>query len=132
MSQENVELVRSIYADPRGLTAAASGRVAPDAEFDFREAYPDMPILRGVEELRRFRDRGPWGGSAIHFDPERFFDVDGERVLAFVRVSATGRGSGEPVEIRAAHEFTIRDALVVRFKVFADRAEALGAAGLRE
>jgi hypothetical protein len=46
---------------------------------------------------------------AIHFEPERFFDVDDERVLAFVRVSATGEGSGAPVEIRAAHEITVRD-----------------------
>ncbi len=34
MSRENVEIVRGIYADPRGLTAGASGKVAPDAEFD--------------------------------------------------------------------------------------------------
>jgi ketosteroid isomerase-like protein len=53
-------------------------------------------------------------------------------VLVFVRVSATGRESGTPVEIRPAHEFTIRDGLLVRFKVYADRGEALEAAGLRE
>ena len=75
MSQENIEIVRSIYTDPGGLTAGASGNVAPDAEFDFTEVYPDRPILRGVEELRRFRDNGPWSGSPIHFEPERFFDV---------------------------------------------------------
>jgi hypothetical protein len=60
VSQENVELVRSVYADPRGLTAGASGKVAPDAEFDFSAVYPDSPIVRGVEQLRRFRDSGPW------------------------------------------------------------------------
>jgi ketosteroid isomerase-like protein len=132
MSQENVELVRSVYADPSGLTAGASGKVAPDAEFDFTAVFPDRPLVRGVEELRRFRDRGPWGGSPIHFEPERFFDVDDERVLVFVRVSATGHGSGAPVELRAAHEFTIRDELVVRFKVYRDRDKALEAAGLSE
>jgi hypothetical protein len=35
MSQENVEIVRDIYADERGLTDGATGKVAPDAEFDF-------------------------------------------------------------------------------------------------
>jgi uncharacterized protein len=132
MSQENVEFVRSVYADPRGLTAAASDKVAPDAEFDFTAAYPDWPVVRGVEALRRFRDSGPWSGSPIHFEPERFFDVDDERVLVFARVSATGHESGAQVEIRAAHEFTIRDGRVVRFKVYGDREEALEAAGLRE
>jgi ketosteroid isomerase-like protein len=132
VSQENVELVRSVYADPRGLTAGASGRVAPDAEFDFSAVYPDSPIVRGVEELRRFRDSGPWSGSPIHFEPERFFDVDNERVLVFVRVSATGLESGAQVENRVAHEFTIRDELVVRFKVYESRDQALEAAGLRQ
>jgi ketosteroid isomerase-like protein len=132
VSQENVELVRSVYADPRGLTAGAAGKVAPDAEFDFTAAYPDRPIVRGVEELRRFRDSGPWSGSPIHFEPERFFDLDDERVLVFVRVSATGQESGVEVENRVAHEFTIRDELVVSFKVYGSRDQALEAAGLRE
>src|SRR5436190_23771106 len=108
MSQENVEVVRGIYADPRGLSEGASGKVALDAEFDFTAVYPDWPVMRGVEALRRFRDSGPWGGSAIHFAPERFFDVDEARVLVFVRVSATGHESGARVDIRAAHEFTAR------------------------
>ena len=63
MSQENVEIVRGIYADPHGLTSGASGKVAADAEFDFTAVYLDRPILRGVEEFRRFRDSGPWSGS---------------------------------------------------------------------
>jgi hypothetical protein len=132
MSQENVEIVRSVYADPGGLTAGASGKVAPDAEFDFSAAYLDGPIVCCVEALRRFRDSGPWGGSPIHFEPERLFDVDDERVLVFVRVSATGQVSGVPVELGGAHEFTIRDELVVRFKAYGSRDQALEAAGLRE
>jgi uncharacterized protein len=132
MSEENVEIVRGVYADPRGVTVAASDKVAPDAEFDFTAVYPDRPILRGVEEVRRFRESGPWSGSPIHFEPERFFDVDDERVLVFVRVTATGQESGAAVEIRAAHEFTIRDGLFVRFKVHGDRDQALEAVGLSE
>ena len=132
MSQENVEFVREIYADPRGLIGTASEKAAPDVEFDFTDAYPDRPVLKGVEEMRRFRDTGPWSGSPIHIEPERFFDLDDERVLAFVRVSATGQESGVEVEIRPAHEFTIRDGLIVRFKAYADRKQALEAAGLRE
>ena len=132
MSQENVEIVRGVYEDPLGLTAGASDKVAPDAEFDFSAVYPDQPIVRGIEKMRTFRDSGPWSGSPIHFEPERFFDVDDQRVLVFVRVSATGHGSGAPVEIRAAHEFTVRDELVVRFKVYGNRGEALKAVGLSE
>jgi ketosteroid isomerase-like protein len=132
MSQENVEVVRSVYADPGGLTAGASGKVAPDAEFDFSAVYPDWPIVKGIEELRRFRDSGPWGGSPIHLEPEYFYDVDDERVLVFVRVSARGHESGVEVDTQAAHELTIREGLVVRFKAYRDRDAALEAVGLRE
>jgi hypothetical protein len=129
MSQENVEIVRAAYADADPLESFAS-RIAPDAEFDFTAAYPDGPILHGPDEMRRFREAGPW--ADIHFDPERFFDVDDERVLVFIRFTSRGRGSGAPAQQRAAHEFTIRKGLLVRFKVYLDRAQALEAAGLRE
>jgi ketosteroid isomerase-like protein len=129
MSEENVELVRRIFGDPAPLSDAA--HVAAEAEFDFTAIYPDQPVLRGVEAMRSFRDRGPWGDS-IHFEPERFFDVDEERVLVFVRVTSTGRASGAPVETRVAHELTIRDGMIVRVKVHRDRTEALRAVGLAE
>src|SRR5262245_17561730 len=132
MSQENVELVRTIYTDPRGLTAGSGGKVAPDAEFDLSAAYPDAPVMSGVEAFRRFRDSGPWADSPIRFEPGRFLAVDEERVLVFVRVAATGRGSGVSVEMPVAHEFTVRDGLVVRFKVYASRQQALEAVGLSE
>jgi ketosteroid isomerase-like protein len=132
MSQENVEIVREIYADPRGLIGSASERAAPEVEFDFTDVYPDRPILKGVEEMRRFRETGPWSGSPIHMEPDRFFDLDDERVLVFVRVSATGRDSELEVEMKTAHQLTIRDGLLVHFKAYRDRGEALEAAGLSE
>ncbi len=129
MAQENVEIVRRAYAHPSGF-AALDDRIAPDAEFDFSAVYPDVPILRGLDQMRRFREDGPW--AEIHFEPERFFDVDDERVLVFVRFVSSGRGSGTPVEARPAHEITIRDGRLVRFKVHSDRADALAAVGLSE
>src|SRR4051812_13024892 len=132
MSQENVEIVREIFADRRGLIGSASEKAARDVEFDFTDVYPDRPVLKGVEEMRRFRETGPWSGSPIHIEPERFFDLDGDRVGAFVRGSATGRDSGGEIEIKAAHEFTIRGGLIVRFKAYGDRRQALEAAGLSE
>jgi len=130
MPPENVDIVRSIYADPRGLTG--SDKVAPHAVFDFSEVYPDSPIARGVEELLRFRDGGPWSGSPIRFEPERFLEIDNERVLVLLRISATGHKSGVTVDIRAAHEITIRDKVLVRFKAYDNAAEALEAVGLSE
>jgi ketosteroid isomerase-like protein len=129
MSGANVDLVRRAYLDPAPLTEGTY--VAPDAEFDFSEVYPDQPVLRGIAAMRSFRDAGPWGRS-IHFEPERYFDVDEETVLVCVRVSSTGQASGAPVESRIAQEFTIRDGQIVRVKVHRDRAAALRALGLSE
>ena len=112
-----------------GAPLASYKRLAPDAEFDFTAAYPDQPLLRGVEQMRTFRDSGPWGPS-ISFEAERYFDVDDERVLVFVRATASGQLSGTPVETAIAHEFTLRDGLIVRVKVHRNRDEALKAVGL--
>jgi ketosteroid isomerase-like protein len=93
--------------------------------------YPDGPIIRGLEASLGYLDSLPWGGS-LKVEAERFFDVDDERVVVFVRATATGEGSGVPVEMRDAHEFTIRDGVFVRWRLYADRTEALEAAGLSE
>jgi len=130
VSEENVEAVRESYQTPGALFATWAERMAPKIEFDFTAVYPDRPVMRGIGELRRFREEGPW--AELSFEPERFVDVDDERVLVLVKVHATGAGSGVPVELRNAHEFTIRDGVLVRFKVYGDRDEALEAAGLLE
>jgi ketosteroid isomerase-like protein len=129
MSQENVEIVRALFASDAPLTPVP--QLSPDAEFDFTSLYPDQPVLRGVEEMRAFRDTGPWG-SSISFAPERFIDVDDERVLVLVRATAAGTQSGTPVVAEVAHELTLRDGLVVRVKVHPGRSEALKAVGLGE
>jgi ketosteroid isomerase-like protein len=136
MSQENVEIARRALAEfgasPAQIEEAArAGLLAPDAELDFSALYPDGPIIRGLEARRGFVDSVPWGRS-LKLEPERFFDVDDERVLVFMHATAEGEGSGVPVENRSAHEFTIRDEVVARVKVYANRAEALEALGLAE
>jgi len=66
----------------------------------------------------------------MKFVAERYFDVDEERVLVFVRGTASGQQSGTPVEAAVAHEFTLREGLIVRVKVHPNRDEALKAVGL--
>ena len=124
-----MQLVRQVYQGSAPLLDAA--HVAPDAEFDFTAIYPEQPVLRGIEAMRSFRDTGPWGRST-RFEPERYLEVDGERVLVLVRAIATGRGSGVPVETRFAQEFTIRDGLIVHVKIHRDQSEALKAVGLEQ
>ena len=133
MSQENVEIVRSSYdAFNRGDLGAFLQALDPNVEWYLPEGGINVGTRRGHQAVRELVEGFLEVWDPMHFEPERFFDVDDQRVLVFVRVSATGRGSGAQVEIRATHEFTIRDELVVRFKVYGNRAEALEAVGLSE
>jgi ketosteroid isomerase-like protein len=135
MSRENVELVRALFGATRenAWDALVANRelISPEAELDLSAIYPDAPIIRGFEENLRSAESGPWGRS-VKLEAERILDVDDERVLVFVRVTAMGQESGVDVEMRDAHEITIRDRVIVRVKVYADRAQALEAAGLSE
>jgi ketosteroid isomerase-like protein len=127
MSKPNLEIVREIFASAAPFTSHP--RLAPDAEFDFTRLYPDQPVLHGVEQMRAFRDTGPWGPS-LSFAAERYFEVDHERVLVFVRATGSGQLSGTPIETKVAQLFTLRDGLIVRVQVYPHQGEALGALGL--
>jgi ketosteroid isomerase-like protein len=133
MSQENVEIVRRGYdAFNRGDLGAFFQAFDPNVELHLPEGGLNVGTRRGPQAIRQLVEGFFEVWDPMHFEPERFFDVDDQRVLVFVRVSATGRGSGAQVEIRATHEFTIGDELVVRLKVYGNRSEALEAVGLSE
>jgi len=87
-------------------------------------------VIRGSDQLRRFREESL--RDPVSFEPERFIDIDAERVLVVVRVRAVGKVTGATVGGRGAHEITIRQGRVVRVKAYADLEKALEAVGLRE
>jgi uncharacterized protein len=131
MSQENVEIVRRAYkameaGDVDGVAALAH----PDVEW-ISDSRVGVGPLRGVENvIAFFMDQREVFVDAT-LDAERFFDQD-DLVLVFLRVAATGRGSGARVEIRIAHLWTLRDGRLVRGEGYGNRDEALEAAGLSE
>ena len=83
-------MVRHFYAaeDQMGALAAMC---APDVIFDLTALFLDQPLLRGHDDGLRYLQTSPW--ASLRFYPERYFDVDDERVLVFVRTSQTGRAS---------------------------------------
>jgi ketosteroid isomerase-like protein len=138
MSQENVEIAQRIYEilaeqgvnEQAFLAMIDAGLVEPDAELDFRTAYPDGEVWR-FEGIGKFFDSQPWGRS-MRFEAESFKAVGDDRVLVFVRAHGVGGGSGVEVEGRFAHLGTFRGSRLVRTAVYTDRSKALEAAGLRE
>jgi ketosteroid isomerase-like protein len=131
MSEENVEMIRSIY-EP--LNRGDWGAV-------FRDAHPEVEITtqrgltagtyRGQEAVRKqFQDLlGPFETWTI--EPEEFFDA-GDQVVAFVKVRSRPSGGSVDMEIRNGHLWTIREGTIRAVKTFAVREEALEAVGLAE
>ena len=131
MSQRNVEVVRKLAETAGAQLDAGIDFLAPDIELHLSGVFPDLdPIYRGHDGVRRFAALfvGPW--EELSLNVERLFDL-GERVLTLSRFEAKGR-DGIEVNLEMAHVWTLRGGLVVRMDAYADRGEALEAAGLEE
>lgn len=144
MSQENVELVRRLYAE--GPFRLALNADDERALFDrlFRDYYDEnvairMPadypegelVLRGRDGLAQLLAmlRDTW--TEFRFEPERYIDA-GDRVVVFVRVLAEGGTSGVATERETAHLWAVCDGRLSSIQIYLDRAQAVEAVGLRE
>ncbi|MGH7485629.1 MAG: nuclear transport factor 2 family protein [bacterium] len=130
MSQENVEVVRRVYAamnagDPSVVIELA----APDMEWVPDRRVGEGPIRGRDNVIRFFTDRASAFGEFAH-EIERAWEQD-EQVLVFLLVTGKGATSDAGFEIRIAHLWTLRDGVLARGQGFGDRSEALKAAGLR-
>jgi ketosteroid isomerase-like protein len=147
MSQENVELVKRLYAaldelpdlrdtsldDAQALLERIFGEsVDEQLEIHLPPDYPEgEPVFRGregfVEMFAMLRDT--WG--EFRLQPERLLDA-GDRVVAFARIHAEGGASGVPIELETTHVWTVRSGRLASMHAYRDRSQALEAAGLSE
>jgi hypothetical protein len=67
----------------------------------------------------------------LRLEPEEAMDL-GDRLLIAGRVKGHGRHSGIPIDQPLFQLFTLRRGLVIRQQDFAERNQALEAAGLKE
>jgi ketosteroid isomerase-like protein len=129
VSQENVEIVR------RGTEAFEDDEEAWLSTFDPAvEWYPieDGHIpSRGFEAAAGVRRRWleSWEGHQI--DLEEMKD-GGDSVVACMHLTGRGKRSGVEVDLRVYMHFKLRDGKIVYIYEYADRGEALEAAGLSE
>jgi ketosteroid isomerase-like protein len=132
MSEENVDLLRRAFE-----YVAKTGEI-------FREGvHPDL-----VWDVTTFRGRPGRGGPYVGVDEtnewvadwlgafedwsieiEEVFDA-GDQVVTIARQHGEPKHGGPPVEMRVAQVWTFRDGLIARMEMYADREEALEAAGL--
>jgi ketosteroid isomerase-like protein len=137
MSQENVEIVR------RGFEALKAGldRGDPGAAFDtgvyasevewilppggagFRDVYVGRDGF--LEFMRTWTEDFDWS-----IELEGLIDAGDDRVVGLFHQTATGKGSGVPVELHMGLVYDLQDGQVVRMRNYLDPKEALEAAGL--
>src|SRR5262245_43012774 len=131
MSRENVEIVRELYSAFNARDAEAMTELtAPDVEWTPDSRVGQRPI-RGRENIIRFFMDQAEVFEEFRVQPERFWDLD-DKVLVFLRTTGRGAASGAGFDIRIGNLWTLRDGLVVGGEGYANRDEALKAAGLAE
>jgi ketosteroid isomerase-like protein len=145
MSQENVELVRRLYAEggPFALPMSADEeRALLDRQFG--EFYDERVEIRMPADYPE-GEQVLWGREGMvgvvallretwtefRFEPERFIDA-GDRVVVFIRVVAEGGVSGVAIEQETAHLWGVRDGRLSSIQILRDRSQALEAVGLSE
>jgi ketosteroid isomerase-like protein len=134
MSEENVELVRSVAeAYISGDREAYLDFMAEDVEIrPDVSRFPEAKPFRGCEEFRRFLadvDQGWEGGARAEI--REVFPV-GDRVVVRADWGGTGRASGIDLRSSLSSIYTVRDGQISKIEYFFDHAKALEAAGLRE
>ena len=140
MSQQNVEVVKRIYADVladdqwRDPAAAEVVRELFDPEVEVQqmeEILGTAGTFRGYEGLNQAGRELVGVLQKTQFVPERYVEL-GNRVVTVVRVYVTGRGSGVTSNIRVGHLWVLGAGRVVRWVVYRTPEEALAAVGLSD
>jgi ketosteroid isomerase-like protein len=133
MSQENVEVVRRLFA-AWNRKDQDTAMALLDPQIEFRSALVDLgqKVYRGHDEMRQYRADLETAWETWETRDERFIAVGKDRVVSLYRVRGLGRGSGVPVEHDVSIVFTVRRAKVTRAKAYLDQKAALEAVGLSE
>ena len=138
MSEENIEIVRRVIEEfqaalTRGEPEAVfdTGLMAADCEWIPFAGFPGPGVYRGREDFAEFfriwtEDFEDWSVRI-----ERLVDAGNDRVVTLMHQSATGKGSGVPVELHFGQVADLKDGQVVRIRNIQDPSEALEAAGLQ-
>ena len=131
---ENLDLVRSIYADWERGDYRSAEWADPEIEYAFIDGPTPGRWIGKAAAGVAWRDfLSAWKEYRIRVDEYR--ELDGERVLVLVHVSGSGRTSGlglTQVGAGGASVFHLRDGKVTRFVNYFDRDRALADLGLKE
>jgi ketosteroid isomerase-like protein len=132
MSRENVEVVRDGFDGlARGDFESFFAFLDEDVEW-VNPAYAVEPgTRRGIGEFREALESLRASSRDIRVEVDEVIEA-GDCVVVAGRWTVEVTGGGVPVEAAFSSGLTLRDAKVVRYEWFRERAEALEAVGLSE
>ena len=132
MPTDKAKLVRELCALwSRGDLEAAIELIHPEARWEqsgkFIGSGTTYRVHDGVEKFwALFRE--PW--EAISLEPVDFTEVDEQRVVSRTHFRGSGRTSGAVTETELHVVWTVNDGKVSGYQSFAERDDAIAAAGL--
>jgi ketosteroid isomerase-like protein len=134
MSQENVGLVRSMYAQFQRGDYTSAEWAHPEIETVMVDGPAPGSWTGVAEAMEGWRDfLSAWEG--YHAEAEEYRELDDERVLVVVRRSGRGKTSGielADMAAKGAALYHVKDGKVTRQVVYLDRERALADLGLSE
>jgi ketosteroid isomerase-like protein len=133
MSQENVEIVRTIWEGVNRGDAAALAMFDSDVVYE-SDLLPDHvgETYRGSEGVVKAWSLWTEAWDPLDTDVEWVRDAGRHEVVSCHQARMRGRGSGINAELRYAYLWRFRDGKVIYCKGFRDPSEALETVGLSD
>jgi ketosteroid isomerase-like protein len=132
MSQENVEIVRRVYAAAnRGDLDTANSYVHPEIEFHTYAQSPEAGVYRGKEEVLKYNEDLVEQFESIRFEVEELLDA-GDRVVVVTTQRAVPKGGQQEINVHVAEVWVVRNGLLAERRSYSTKHEALEAVGLSE
>ena len=121
MSDDNIAFVRGLYeAFGRGDVDAVLGGFDENIEWNEAEGMPYGGQYHGPQAVAE-NVFGPITNDFDNFTvtPDEIL-ADGERVVSLVTYTGTAKESGNALEMKAAHAWTVRDGKAMDFRLLGD------------
>jgi ketosteroid isomerase-like protein len=132
VSRQDLEVVRSTLAtlNESGVEAALD-QIHPDFEgVTPPELSPEPDTYRGHEGIRRYFAGFEGVMDEVRWEADDLMEAPNDRVVAGIRLLTRSVATGLELELPVWQVCTVRDGKVLRIEGFAEREDALRAAGL--
>jgi ketosteroid isomerase-like protein len=132
VSRQDLEVVRSMLAtlNESGVEAALD-QIHPDFEgVTPPELSPEPDTYRGHEGIRRYFAGFEGVMDKVRWEADELMEAPNERVVAGIRLLTRSVATELELELPVWQVCTVRDGKVLRIEGFAEREDALRAAGL--